>query len=63
MLGAMHPRVVEAPRPALAGPGGEVRLPHFGFGGSGFGSGTGMGMFLAHVTFGGVRAIIFATLV
>lgn len=63
MLGAMHPRVQEAPRPALAGPGGEVTLPHFGFGGSGFGSGTPMGMFLAHLAFGGVWAIIFAALV
>jgi hypothetical protein len=65
MLGAMHPRAEQAPRTALAGAGSEVvALPqHFGFGGSGFGSGTPMGMFLAHLAFGGVWAIIFAALV
>jgi hypothetical protein len=65
MMGAMHPRVDQAPQPALAGHGGgEVRLPqHFGIGGSGFGSGTPTGMFLAHLVYGGVWAIVFAALV
>jgi hypothetical protein len=63
LMGAMHPRVEKAPRSALAGAGGEVTLPHFGFGGSGFGSGTPMGILLAHLAFGAVWTIVFVLLV
>ncbi len=64
MMSAMHPRVQAAPQPALAGgPRDEVTLPRFGLGGTGFGRGTPMGVYLAHLAYGGVWAIIFAALV
>lgn len=59
VMGGMHPRVRGDAFAVSEGPGSELRLPPFGFGGRGFGSMTPMGILLGHLVLGVVWGIVF----